>query len=124
MTVKDSVLEPSNPFSHMVELCEILKSAQCTSPLLFAYTDGGSDHRTTYRSVQLAWIFLFLETDADMIIAARTAPGHSYVNPAERCMSTLKLGLQNCALARDAIPDANMSKQVKACNTMDAIIRY
>lgn len=87
----------SNPFRHAVELCHTLRDSESVRPILFAYIDGGADNRTTFRSVQLAWILAFMELDVDMIVAARTAPGHSYVNPAERCMSTLNLALQNCA---------------------------
>ena len=86
--MKDSVLEASNPLRHAAELCQTLRDSAMVSPILFAYTDGRADHRTTFRSVQLAWILVFIELDVDMIVAARTAPGHSYVNPAERCMST------------------------------------
>lgn len=119
--VKDSVLEPSNPFRHATELSQVLSVKECVPPLLFAYSDGGSDHRTTFLSVQLSWILLFTSLDLDFLVAARTAPGHSYTNPAERCMSTLNLGLQNCALAREAIADPTISKKVKGCSTMDAI---
>ena len=121
--LKDSVLQVSNPFRHAIELCSILNKEGSCPPLLFSYTDGGSDHRTTFRSVQLAWILLFAELDLDMLVAARTAPGHSYVNPAERCMSTLNIALQNCALTREDIADQHASKRVRACHTMDALRR-
>jgi len=38
-----------------------------------------------------------------MLIAMRTAPHHSWTNPAERIMSILNLGLQGVALVRDAM---------------------
>lgn len=119
--VKDSVLEASNPFRHAVELCQTLRDSKYVSPILFAYTDGGADHRTTFRSVQLAWILVFMELDVDMVVAARTAPGHSYINPAERCMSTLNLALQNCALSRVLATDEQLEKRIKSCNTMEAL---
>lgn len=36
-----------------------------------------------------------------MLILARCAPGHSWRNPAERIMSLLNIGLQNCSLERE-----------------------
>lgn len=119
--VKDSIFEASNPFRHAVELCHTLRDSESVSPILFAYTDGGADHRTTYISVQLAWILVFMELDVDMIVAARTAPGHSYVNPAERCMSTLNLALQNCALSRVMATEEQLEQKIKGCNTMEAL---
>ena len=121
VTVKDTVLQQSTPFRHVAELAELLRcSPDPVPPLLFAYTDGGADHRTTFLSVQLSWVLIALELDLDMVIACRTAPGHSYVNPAERCMSTLNLGLQNCATARVALDDAN-EKAIRKCSGMSAL---
>ena len=41
--------------------------------------------------------------DMDAYIAARTVPNQSYRNPAERVISTLNLGLQNVATARESV---------------------
>lgn len=65
------------------------------------FSDGGPDHRLTYHSVKLALVILFKNLDLDLLIAGRTAPGHSWINPVERIMSTLNLAMQNIALARD-----------------------
>lgn len=65
--------------------------------VLFKYTDGGTDQRNTLESVKIASICLFKEFDLDLLITARCTPGHSYRNPAERVMSVLNYGLQNCA---------------------------
>jgi hypothetical protein len=40
-----------------------------------------------------------------MIIAVRTAPHHSWTNPAERIMSILNLGLQNVAIKRNTMSE-------------------
>ena len=45
--------------------------------------------------------------DFDMVILGRCAPGHSYINSAERIMSILNIGLQNVALQREASSDEN-----------------
>ena len=116
--VKDSVLQPPTPLRHGAELSQLLKTS--SKPVLFPFTDGGGDHRCTFRSVQLSWILLFFELDLDLLIACRTAPGHSYINPAECCMATLNLALQNCALARQQ-QDTAAEKSFKACNGMEAI---
>eukprot|EP00117_Sycon_ciliatum_P029367 scpid23388/ scgid23400/ len=102
------------------ELSAILQPTLASKPILFAYTDGGGDHRSTFLSVQLSWILLFLELDLDMLVTCRTAPGHSYSNPAERCMSILNIGLQNCAFARGK-STAECEKQFRACNGLEAL---
>ena len=55
-----------------------------------------------------------------MLVTCRTAPGHSYVNPAERCTSTLNLALQNCALSREKSSE-EAEKRFKPCSGMNAI---
>ena len=65
---------------------------------------------------------LFIAEHFDMTIGA---PGHSYINPAEQCMSTLNLGFQNCSLSRVEIDNKqakkNFSQKVRSCNSMDAL---
>lgn len=64
-------------------------------------TDGGPDHRVTFETVKLSLVQLFISLNLDMLVALRTAPNHSWMNPAERCMSVLNLALQHVALARN-----------------------
>ncbi len=100
--MKESVFEPSTPHRHMTELVAVLKSkvSLAHKPLLFIYSDGGPDYRLTYLSVQLSLICVFLELDLDFLCAARTAPHHSWRNPAERIMSLINLGLQCVGMMR------------------------
>ena len=86
----------------MTELVNLLKSQASIpdKPLLFIYSDGGPDHRLTYLSVQLSLISVFLKLDLDFLCAARTAPYHSWRNPAERIMSIMNLGLQCVGMMR------------------------
>jgi len=111
VTVKDKVFTLSSAMRHATESINILRNTSSENglslnkPRLFIYTDGGPDHRTTFWSVQLAHIATFVSLDIDILIAARTAPSHSYANPAERCMSLLNLTLQNVALQRDKMND-------------------
>ena len=71
----------------MTELAnlQILRNKEIP-PILLMKTDGGPDHNVTFVSVQMALSALFLHHDLDMLVAVRTAPGHSYRNPAERVM--------------------------------------
>jgi hypothetical protein len=89
-------------------------------PILCLFTDGSSDHRCTYGSIQVALISLFLSGDYDMLIAVCTAPHHSWVNPAERIMSILNLGLQNVAIMRNTMSDESEALFDKAY-TLDEI---
>ena len=84
------------------------------------YTDGGHDHRTTYGAVKLSLIILFKTLDLDILIAARTAPGHSWASPAERIMSVLNLAYQNVALHHEEIP-SDYEQMLKSCSSMDDI---
>ena len=88
--VNDSVFQTSSPFRHSAALNKIIDESEV------------KDQRNTLESVQCASICLFMELNLDMLILARCAPGHSWVNPAERVMSILNLGLQICALQREA----------------------
>ena len=56
-------------------------------PMLLIYSDGGPDHHTSFWSVQLAHVMQFIVLDLALLIAAHTAPHHSYSKPAERIMS-------------------------------------
>lgn len=99
--VNDSVYEMSSPFRHAAALIKVfLNSPQKDAKILMKFTDGGTDQRNTLESVVCASICIFYELDLDMMILARCAPGHSWMNPAERIMSVLNIALQNCALER------------------------
>lgn len=98
--LKEAVFEPLSPHRHMTELVKLFKKDPNSpdKPLLFIYSDGGPDHRLT---VQLSLISVFLERDLDFLCAARTAPYHSWRNPAERIMSIINLGLQCVGIGCD-----------------------
>ena len=115
--LKDSVFTRSNPFLHAAELSSSMAHDDLHPSVVFVYTDGGSDHRFTLKSVQLSLIALFLVNDLDLLVAAHTCPGHSFANPAERVMATLNLGLQNAAFARVSMPAASEAA-IKSCMSM------
>ena len=119
---KDSAFEPSSPIRHAAELTTILRTRPTDSPILFLYSDGGPDHRLTYMSVKLSLISLFIELDLDYLLAARTAPYHSFRNPAERVMSVLNLGLQSVGVACCRM-EAEMEAIVSHSNSVAEIRR-
>ena len=87
MGLKENAFQPSSPIRHMTELKGVFLEAvdDCHS-LLLLYTDGGSDHRLTYASVQISLISIFMALDLDFLCAVCTPPYHSWKNPAERIM--------------------------------------
>ena len=64
------------------------------------YTDGSPEDRTTFVSVKIAIIALQNFLNLDHILVARTAPGHSYRNPAEKINCILNLRLYGIGVMR------------------------
>lgn len=120
--LKEGVFQPSSPHRHVTELCDTLENEQLLSEksLLFVYSDGGPDHRLTYLSVQLSLISIYLKLDLDFLCAARTAPFHSWRNPAERMMSIVNLGLQCVGMMRGQMSPENEAA-IAHCNNMSQI---
>lgn len=122
--LKDKMFEPLSAIRHAAELVSTLlqdtDGVTAAKPILLEYTDGGPDHRSTYKSVQLAHIAKFIRLDLDLLVCARTAPHQSYKNPAERIMSQLNLALQACALARERMTPA-LEMSVKSLSTLKSV---
>lgn len=117
ISVNDSVYQPASPFRHAATLCHVLSPAV---PILFKFTDGGTDQRNTLEAVKCASICIFKELDLDMLVLCRCAPGQSWINPAERVMSILNIGLQNCSLERSAC-DEQSEKDFKKASSMSQL---
>lgn len=112
------MFEPSSCLRHLCELHDdVLLTRMGNKSALFVYTDGGSDHRTTFVSVQLSLIALFLNLNLDLLIAARTAPHQSWRNPVEHIMSILNLGFQSIGLMRSQMRD-EAEHALKNCNSI------
>ena len=77
VSIKEHALQTSSPLRHSSELKKFLDSIGESKEILCLYTDGGPDHRTTYYSVKIAPICLFIAMDKDMVLAVRTPPYHS-----------------------------------------------
>ena len=126
VTIKDKIFQHSTPYRHAVELLKILRKYHSDNdvdlnvPILCLMTDGGPDHRLTYETVKTSLLLLFLQLDLDSLVAIRTAPNNSWVNPAERCMSVLNLALQHSALARDEM-NPGFEKMIKHSNSLNAV---
>jgi len=103
VTVRDSVFFGSTGLRHAAELLKLLKELSNGGALPFALrikTDGGPDHNPAHLSVVLSLVALLRLGGFDAIVAHRLAPGWSFQNEAERCMSTLNLTLQHLPLER------------------------
>ena len=83
--------------------------------IVFIYSDGGP-----YLLVQLSLITLYLKLDLDFLCAARTAPCHSWRNPAERVMAVVNLGLQCVGLMRGKMPE-EFEEAIAGCNNLSEL---
>ena len=134
--LKDDTFQPSEPFRHAAELgltllhqftsvhadwvgipggtvdvaAMLLRDAiKLKLPsVLVLRTDGGKDHNNTHSKVQMSLLALFLAMGLDMLVAARTCPGASYLNDAEKSM-----GLLNVALLGVSTERAPMANQLE-----------
>lgn len=126
VTVKDKIFEPSNAIRHGCELTQLIRNfyshddVNMEKPILICNTDGGPDHRSTYGSVQLSAIAIFIHLDLDMLVTARTAPMASWANLAERANSILNLALQNVALECEEMTPELELKQRRISSLVDA----
>lgn len=112
LELKTLFLRPSSSFHHATELYNCLVQRMENCLILFVYTDGGPDHRLTYVSVQLSLIALFLKFNLDVLVAARTAPSHSWA------MSIVNIGMQCIGIMREKGGDEQFEKVVGKCNSL------
>jgi hypothetical protein len=126
VVVNDNILQQSSPIRHAAAIIAIMRAkySNDTMPsMLMKFSDGGTDQRNTLESVKCSLIAIFKLLNLNMLIAARCAPGQSWINPAERVlrvMSLLNIALQNCALERPACSDV-VEKLIARCNGMQAV---
>ena len=72
-------------------------------PIVILYTDGGPEHRATFLSVKIAMTALQRALNAVLLVALRTASGHSFRNPVEKVNCILNLGLYGIGVMRQSI---------------------
>lgn len=109
VTLRCSVMFPSNPLRHAAELLKQLRhlSGDAALPFLIRNkTDGGPDHNTSFVSVVLSLIGLQRAGSFDFVIAHRPSPGSSFRSEGEHGMSTLNLALQHQSCERAPMPAA------------------
>jgi len=106
-------------FSDMSSSCLMFYISNCLISYLCLFSDGGGDHNVTFLFVQCVLLALFHIGDFDVMNVGRCASNQSYINPAERCMSLLNIGMQGLALERD---DTGPFEQlIKNCKSMKDI---
>ena len=89
------VTEGSTAMQCAAELSEVMIQHFEKLPAHFyAYTDGKAERKVDTFSVQKFYNSVFLKSEFDEILVARTAAKVSYRNPVERCHSIADLGLQ------------------------------
>ena len=81
--------------------------------MLFFGTDGSSNHNLTLVSVILYYFAIFLASDVDVLVAVRTPPNFSVINPCERLMALLNLALIGVALAREPLSSEEEQKVIR-----------
>lgn len=115
--IKDSIFEGSNPIRHIVEMISVLRNEWNDFPwYMCMFSDGGGDHNVTFIYVQCVLLAFFRICNFDVLNVGRCAPHQSYINPAERAMSLLNIGLQGLALERNYA--GKFEKILTACKSM------
>ena len=117
---KITATDPSSALRNAKEIASVLIEKYGTKenvpPVLILYTDGGLEHRTVFLSVKIAMISLQKYLNLDQILAVRTAPGHSYCNPAEKVNCILNLGLYGIGCMRQKSSDIEFEENLHRCN--------
>lgn len=124
--LKITATEPSSALRNAVEVENVLLAKYGTKenipPIIIIYTDGGPEHRTNFLSVKIAMIALQKSINADLLIAVRTAPGHSYRNPVEKVNCILNLGLYGIGVMRKSIyQDQVFEKNLHQCSNVNEV---
>ena len=118
--INDAVFQVASGFRHAASTIRMMKEKQQPPPVIMKLTDGGTDQRNNLELVKCASIIIFKELNLGIYILARCAPGLNWINPAERIMSILNLGLQNVSLERQQGSEVT-EKVLKDCKSMNDI---
>ena len=85
-------------------------------PVLILYTDRGPEHQTTFVSTKMTMILLQNFLNLDQILAVRTAPEHSFHNPAEKINCVLNLGLYGVGCMQQKCADIEFKEKLHQCS--------
>ena len=123
--LKITDISPSSALRNAREVADVLiakyGSIKQIPPALVRYTDGGPEHRATYFRVKIAIITLQKFLNLGHILVTRTAPGHSYCNPAEKISCILNLGLYGIGVMRKPFIDLEFERKLKNCSGLSDI---
>ena len=123
--LKISATCPSSALRNATEISKIILrkygSIENVPPVLFVYTDGGPEHRTTFLSVKIALITLQRYLNLDQVVAVRTAPGHSFRNPAEKINCVLNLALYGIGCMRHTSSDLEFEEKLHRCSGLSDV---
>ena len=115
--------EGNTAWRGVTELKQVLQMYYTVIPeRLYIYADGGGDRRITFLRVKMALVAMFLTLDLDELISARSAAGHSFRNPVERCHSIANLGLQGVGMMRQSMKQ-EYEKIIKSLNSTEEVRR-
>ena len=125
--MKITATEPSSALRNAVEIEQVLtqqyRGKENIPPILRIYTDGGPEHRTNFMSVKLAIIALHQSINTDLNIALRSAPGHSFKNPAERVNCILNFGLYSMGVMRNMYHMPDFEKKLHQCSNLTDVCK-
>ena len=117
--MKLTALQSSTALQNAREIADCLISKfdrkEKVPPVSIIYSDGRPEHRTTVLSVKIAMIALSRCLDLDMLLLARTSPGHSLANPAEKINCILNLRLYGVGAMRRESADSEFEVAFKKC---------
>ena len=119
--------EPSTAVRNAKEIADVIidhygGKKELVPPILGIYTDGGPEHRLNFLSVQIAYIALQRFLDLDMLVAARTAPGHSFKNPQEKFNCILNLALYGIGCMQKEIHEVpEFEKKLGNCSGVNDV---
>ena len=119
--LKITAIIPSSVLRNVQEVADVLiakyGSIKQILPALIMYTDRGPEHCTTFLSVKIA-VTALQKFNLDHILVVRTAPGHSYRNPAEKINCILNLGLYGIGVMRKPSIDLKFEHKLKNCSRL------
>lgn len=104
--LKCAIFEPSSGPRHAAELCQKIdrEGIDKDKHHLALLSDGGPDHNPVNIQVQMALIAVFLKLNLDSLLAVRTPPYLSVINPVERFMSIASSSLSSVCLCQNQLP--------------------
>ena len=82
------------------------------------------EHRSNFLSVKIAMTALQRSLNCDMLLAARTAPGHSYRNPVKKVNCVLNLRLYGIGIMWQQVYDVpDFERNLRSCGNTDDVRR-